>query len=101
MADSAISTCGRSDHKSFKSSLGNDELSLAFDSKRDRLRIEVASSSRFEICCRIISKQEEVRQITGAFASKQLNFIILTMTNSLDCRITSIFNSNRSFRFAF
>ena len=70
MATSAISTYGRS----FKSSLGNDELSLTFDSKYDRLRIEVASSSRFEKYCIIISKQE-VREITGEFVSKQLNFI--------------------------
>ena len=66
MAASDISTCGRNYHNSFKSSLGNDELTLRYDSERDRLLIEVASSLRFVIHRKLISKQEEVRQITGA-----------------------------------
>ena len=69
MAASAISTCGRDDNKNFKASLGNDELTLRYDSERDLLLIEVANSSKFVVHRKLISKQEEVRQITGAFCA--------------------------------
>ena len=51
----------------FKASIGNDQLFISLNSECDRLLIEVVTSSKLEIRKKIISKQEEVRQITGAF----------------------------------
>ena len=91
MAASAISTCGRDDCNSFKASLGNDELTLRYDSERDRLLIEVASSSKFVIYRKLISKQEEIRQITGAFVCLIIRnihyhkFVMLGLCRQVGC----------------
>ena len=49
----------------FTAALGNDELSLELDAEHCRLEIELANASRFVVHKKVISKQEEIREITG------------------------------------
>ena len=49
----------------FKTSLGNDEFFMEFETEKCQLKIEVTNAPRFVVHREIISKPEEVRHITG------------------------------------
>ena len=49
----------------FTTALGNEELSLDLDAEHCRLEIVLANASRFVVHKKVISKEEEVREITG------------------------------------
>ena len=59
-ASSSMNQCSR-----FSAALGNEELSLVVDAEHQQLEIELANASRFVVHKKIISKQEEIREITG------------------------------------
>ena len=49
----------------FATALGNEQLNLQLDAEGIQLTIELANASRFVVHRRVISKPEEIREITG------------------------------------
>ena len=47
----------------FKTALGNEQLTLELD--KGELVIELKNASRFEVYKKVISKVDEIREITG------------------------------------
>ena len=50
---------------SFKAPLENEEISMEIDAEKCQLTIEIANASRFVVHRKIISKPEEIKDLTG------------------------------------
>ena len=63
----AASSSVQNECTKLNSSLGNKKLSIELNSQRSQLAIEISEASGFVVYRKVLSNQEEIREITGTW----------------------------------